>query len=160
MTLPISHPRARTRLAFALLCAATMLGQTAVAQAAGDPPQSQSAEKNRIALAHALPHLDGDHVKVTIVEVTYGPGASSPPHSHPCPVIGYVMAGALRTQVKGEPEAIYKGGQTFYEAPNGVHQVSANASTQRPVKFLAYFVCDQDTELSVAPPENAGSGGK
>jgi quercetin dioxygenase-like cupin family protein len=160
MTLPISHPRACTRLAFALSCAATMLGQTAVAQAAGDPPQSQSAEKNRIAFAHALPHLDGDHVKVTIVEVTYGPGASSPPHSHPCPVIGYVMAGALRTQVKGEPEAIYKAGQTFYEAPNGVHQVSANASAKRPVKFLAYFVCDHDTELSVAPPENAGSGGK
>ena len=111
-------------------------------------------------LAHALPHLDGDHVKVTIVEVTYGPGASSPPHSHPCPVIGYVLAGALRTQVKGEPEAIYKGGQTFYEAPNGVHQVSANASTKRPVKFLAYFVCDHDTKLSIAPPENAGSGGK
>ena len=51
MTLPISHPRACTRLAFALLYAATMLGQTAVAQAAGDPPQSQSAEKNRIAIA-------------------------------------------------------------------------------------------------------------
>jgi quercetin dioxygenase-like cupin family protein len=158
MTLPISHPRA-TRLAFALLGAATMLGQ-AVAQAAGDPPQSQSAEKNRVAFAHALPHLDGDHVKVTIVEVTYGPGASSPPHSHPCPVIGYVIAGALRTQVKGEPEAIYKGGQTFYEAPNGVHQVSANASPKRLVKFLAYFVCDHDTALSVAPLENAGSGGK
>jgi quercetin dioxygenase-like cupin family protein len=158
MMLPISHPRACARLAFALLCAATTLGQTAVAQAAGDPPQSQSAEKNRIAFAHALPHLDGDHVKVTIVEVSYGPGASSPPHSHPCPVIGYVMAGALRTQVKGEPEAIYKEGQTFYEAPNGIHQVSANASTKRPVKFLAYFACDRDTELSVAP-ENAGSGG-
>ena len=160
MMLPISHPRACPRLAFALLCAATMLGQTAVAQAAGDPRQSQSAEKTRIAFAHALPHLDGDHVKVTIVEVTYGPGASSPPHSHPCPVIGYVMAGALRTQVKGEPEAIYKEGQTFYEAPNGVHQVSANASTKRPVRFLAYFVCDRDTELSVAAPENAGSKGK
>src|ERR1700735_1955337 len=48
MTLP--HPRGCTRLAFALLCAASMLGQTALAQAAGDPPQSQSAEKNRIAL--------------------------------------------------------------------------------------------------------------
>ena len=160
MMLPISHPRACTRLAFALLCTATILGQTAVAQAAGDPPQSQGGEKNRIAFANALPHLDGDHVKVTMVEVTYGPGASSPPHSHPCPVIGYVIAGALRTRVKGEPEAIYKRGQTFYEAPNGVHQVSANASTKTPVTFLACFVCDHDTELSVAPLENAGSGGK
>jgi quercetin dioxygenase-like cupin family protein len=160
VTLPITHARACARLAFALLCAAGMLSRTATAQTLVDPPQSQSAEADRVAFSHALPHLDGDHVKVTIVEVTYGPGASSPPHSHPCPVIGYVIAGTLRSQVKGESEAIYKAGQSFYEAPNGIHQVSANASTKRPVKFLAYFVCDHDTELSVAPPENAGSGGK
>src|SRR5678810_146419 len=78
-----------------------------------------------IAFSHALPQLDGTHLKATIVEVTYGPGASSPPHSHPCPVIGYVIEGALRTQVKGEAEAIYNAGQSFYEAPNGVHIVSA-----------------------------------
>ena len=30
-------------------------------------------------------------------------------------------------QVKGEPEALYKAGQSFYEAPNGIHAVSANA---------------------------------
>jgi quercetin dioxygenase-like cupin family protein len=161
MMLLISYPRitylrAHACLAFTLLCAGAMLGQIAAAQAASDPPQSQSAEKDRIAFSRALPHLNGDHAKVTIVEVTYGPGASSPRHSHPCPVIGYVIAGALRTQVKGEPEAIYKAGQTFYEAPNGVHQVSANASTMRPVKFLAFFLCDHDTELSVAPIDAGG----
>ena len=152
-TLLIPHSRACARLAFALLCTTTILAQTTTAQTASEPPQSASTEQDRVAFSHALPHLDGDHVKVTIVEVTYGPGGSSPPHSHPCPVIGYVISGTLRTQVKGQPVAIYKAGQTFYEAPNGVHQVSANASTKRPVKFLAYFVCDHETELSVPPME-------
>lgn len=94
-----------------------------------------------------------------MVEVHYGPGESSPPHSHPCVVIGYVVEGALRTRVKGEPEAIYKPGETFYEAPNGVHVVSANASQTEPATFIAYFVCDHDTPLSrdVAKATHAGA---
>jgi quercetin dioxygenase-like cupin family protein len=96
-----------------------------------------------------LPKLDGGHLAAKIVEVTYGPGGASSPHSHPCPVIGYVLEGAVRIQVKGEPEAIYKAGESFYEPPNGIHQVSANASDHEPAKLLAYFICDHDTPLTV-----------
>jgi quercetin dioxygenase-like cupin family protein len=53
--------------------------------------------------------------------------------------------------VKGQPENIYKAGESFYESPNGVHEVSANASQTEPDKFIAYFVCDRDVPLSVAP---------
>jgi quercetin dioxygenase-like cupin family protein len=116
-------------------------------------------ERDRIVISQALPALDGTHLKATLVEVDYGSGGSSGAHSHPCPVIGYVISGALRTQVKGEPEAIYKASETFYEAPNGVHAVSANASQTEPVKFLAYFVCDRDVPLSTDTP-NAGSAEK
>jgi hypothetical protein len=48
----------------------------------------------------------------------------------------------------GEPEAVLAAGESFYEAPNAVHLVSANASPDAPVKFLAYFTCDRDTPLS------------
>jgi quercetin dioxygenase-like cupin family protein len=99
--------------------------------------------------SRVLPKLDGGHLSARIVEVVYGPGGASSPHSHPCPVIGYVLEGAIRIQVKGQPEAIYKAGQSFYEAPNGIHQVSANASGHESAKFLAYFLCDHDTPLSV-----------
>jgi quercetin dioxygenase-like cupin family protein len=143
-----------------LLFCLVLLFHTAAAQSASDASQVNTNEQARVAFAHDLPHLDGGKLRVTIVEVTYGPGEASPPHSHPCPVIGFIVEGALRTQVKGEAVAIYKAGQSFYEAPNRVHQISANASTKRPVKFLAYFVCDQETPLSVAPPQNAGKGGK
>jgi len=103
---------------------------------------------SRAAFEHALPAMDGKQLAVDLVEVTYGPGAASPAHSHPCPVIGYVVAGAIRTQVKGEPEAVYKAGESFYEAPNGVHTVSANASDKEPAKLLAIFVCDHKAPLS------------
>src|SRR5271157_5774709 len=86
----------------------------------------EAKERARVALSHSLPKLDGAHLKASVVEVHYGPGESSPQHSHPCAVIGYVVEGALRTQVKDELEALYRAGESFYEAPNGVHVVSAN----------------------------------
>ncbi len=138
-------------LALAISCAAVAGSQIASARAAAHAAQEKT-ERDRIAIAHDLPRMNGDKLSVTIVEVVYGPSASSMPHSHPCPVIGYVLEGTLRTQVKGEPEAIYTPGDSFYEAPNGVHQVSANASDKVPAKFLAYFVCDHQTPLSVDAP--------
>jgi quercetin dioxygenase-like cupin family protein len=150
----------RTVARFALVVGSMAFAPShaAVAQVAGDASSNTTTEQARIAFSHPLPSMDGTHLKATIVEVTYGPGGSSPPHSHPCAVIGYVIEGALRMQVKGEAEAIYKAGQSFYEAPNGVHMVSANAG-KGPVKLLAYFVCDHHTPLSVAPPEAGETGG-
>jgi quercetin dioxygenase-like cupin family protein len=109
-------------------------------------------EAARMVFAHALPVLDGGRLQAKVVEVTYGPGESSEQHSHPCAVIGYVIEGAVRMQVKGEPEATYKVGQSFYEAPNGVHAVSANASKTERARFLAYFTCDHETPLTVTAP--------
>jgi hypothetical protein len=48
-----------------------------------------------------------------------------------------------------EPAVLYRAGQSFHEAPDAIHQVSANASTARPVRFLGYFVCDRQGPLSV-----------
>lgn len=136
------------------ILAVTIFAASKKESAASVPPQ-----RARIAFSHALPQLEGGHLKATIVEVNYGPGESSKPHSHPCPVIGYVLQGAIRTQVQGQPEAVYKVGESFYEDPNGVHMVSANASAQEPARFLAYFVCDSEKPLSTEVPEKNPNGG-
>ena len=109
-------------------------------------------ERARVAYADGLPALDGRSLKATLVEVTYQPGDSSTAHRHPCPVVAYVIEGAYRTRSGDEPEAVYTAGQTFYEAPGAVHRVSANASRDRPVRFLAYFVCDSDAPLTAPAP--------
>ena len=140
---------------------ASIVGSYAVrAQARARAAQNDSAKQVRVAFTHALAQLDGRQLKATVVEVTYGPGASSASHSHPCPVIVYVVRGTLRAKVKGETEATYHAGESFYEAPNGVHEVSANASKTEAVKFVAYFVCDHDTELTVPPPGPKATGGR
>lgn len=124
---------------------------------AQNAPRGQSkATTDRVVLSRLLPAMKGDRLKITVLEVAYAPGAASPAHSHPCPVIGYVLAGAVRMQVKGEPEAVYNPGDSFFEAANGVHLVSANASRTKPAKFIAYFLCDHETPLSVPPIDQAG----
>jgi quercetin dioxygenase-like cupin family protein len=146
-------------LAGAILSGAIPICHNLAAQVPNDGPD-KAVEQTRIAFSHALPRLDGGHLNITVLEVTYGPGESSPPHSHPCVVVGYVIKGALRTRIKGEAEVIYKAGESFYEAPNRVHLIAANASAKTPVEFLAYFVCDHDTPLSVAPSATPDSGDK
>src|SRR4029077_7324827 len=139
----------RTKLAIAaavVSCAAVAGSLIALKEAAIRP------ERGRLAFSHALPQMDGSHLVVKVVEVVYGPGESSAAHSHPCPVIGLVTEGKLRFQVKGEAETVYTAGESFYEAPNGVHAVSANASRTEPAKLIAYFVCDREGPLSVPPP--------
>jgi quercetin dioxygenase-like cupin family protein len=127
---------------------------------AGTAAADTTAERARVVVAQSLPALDGGHLKATIVEVTYGPGAGSPPHNHPCPVLGYVVEGALRTQVRGGPVAVYRAGESFYEAPNSGHVVSMNASRTEPVRFLAYFTCDHDTPLSVPLVDSPAARGQ
>jgi quercetin dioxygenase-like cupin family protein len=141
------------------LCSALAASAAAWSQAQSETADPAKQQRARIAFTHALPKLQGDQLKATVVEVSYGPGESSPPHSHPCAVIGYVLTGAIRTQVKGEPLQIFKAGESFYEAPNGVHLVAGNASQTQPAKFLAYFVCDREAPLSTSIPEIAHPGG-
>jgi quercetin dioxygenase-like cupin family protein len=112
----------------------------------------ETGKNTRIAISQRLPRMDGDHLEAKVVEVNYQPGASSPAHSHPCLVIAYVAEGTIRSQVNDEPERVYKVGETFYEAPNGVHRVSANASQTEPAKLIAFFVCDHQGPITVPTP--------
>ena len=154
-----------TRRNHLLVCGLALLGaavpacRTGPAQESARRSNGNVGETSRIALSQTLPALNDTGLKATLVEVSYGLGGGSAPHSHPCPVIGYVVSGALRSQVKGAPEAIYHAGQSFYEPANAVHLISANASSSEPVKFLAYFICDHETHLSVPVSDSGGRGG-
>jgi quercetin dioxygenase-like cupin family protein len=114
--------------------------------------QSGAAASHPAAFSHALPQLDGNHLRAIVLEVNYAPGEADNPHSHPCTVIGYVAQGAIRFRVKGGgPESIFKAGESFYEPPNGVHEVSANAGDKEPAKLIAFFICDHETVLTMPP---------
>src|SRR4051812_7529550 len=101
--------------------------------AAGQAP----ATRSRLAFSHLLPAMHGDRLKAPLVEVTYGPAESSAAHRHPCPVVGYVLEGSIRSKVGDDAEVVYKAGESFFEDANALHAVSANASTTAPARLLA-----------------------
>lgn len=136
---------------FVYRVAGTQAGASA-AQAQAPPTGTPSGATARPLLMQRLPALNGTTLDARLVEVTYGPDGSSTAHRHPCPVVGYVIEGALRMQLAGQPERIVRGGESFYESPSDVHAVSANASATAPARFLAYFTCDKDTPTSVPVP--------
>jgi quercetin dioxygenase-like cupin family protein len=72
--------------------------------------------------------------------------------------VAYVVDGAIRMQVQGGPERVYRAGEAFYESPTDVHLVSANASSTTGARFVAFFACREDVPLSVpvAPAVTSG----
>jgi quercetin dioxygenase-like cupin family protein len=93
---------------------------------------------------HVLPNVPGKSMRGVLVE--YGPGGSSPAHTHPNSAFIYatVLEGAIRSQVNGGPIVTYHAGESFSELPVDRHGFSENASATKPARLLAVFVVDTD----------------
>lgn len=88
----------------------------------------------------------GPNQELSMLTVEYAPGESSPKHRHYGQVMVYVLAGTLRMQIEGQEAVTLTRGQTFYEGPDDVHLVSANASKTEPAKFLVFKVQTKPTQ--------------
>lgn len=81
---------------------------------------------------------------LTSVTVSYPPGAKSVAHRHvkSAFIMAYVISGAIRSQVEGEPSRVYRAGETWYEDPGAHHTIGENASATEPAELLAVFLVD------------------
>ena len=95
-----------------------------------------------------LPDVSLKNWAISAVEVRYGPGVASPVHRHPGFVLGYVLEGSVRFALKGHTERIVETGQMFYEPPGSVHQVSSNASNEKPARLLALIFAERGEALT------------
>jgi quercetin dioxygenase-like cupin family protein len=102
---------------------------------------------------HAIPNAKGK--SLVAIRVTYPPGGKSPPHHHaPSAFIhGYVLSGAVRSQVNDEPAKIYQTGEGFYEMPGASHRISENASDKNPASLLAIYVVDSNDKPLITPDQ-------
>ena len=80
------------------------------------------------AFKEAIANIPGKSLIAATVE--YPPGGKSPPHHHAKSafITGYVLSGAIRSQVDDGPVTVYKAGEHFTETPGAHHRVSENAS--------------------------------
>ena len=123
---------------FAMLCALVLVSGTALAQ----PAPARPDRKSPAAFNNPIPNIPGKSIMALVVD--YPPGGGTPPHRHaPSAFItGYVLEGAVRSQVDNGPVKIYHAGEYFTENPGSHHVVSENASKTEPAKLLAIFVLD------------------
>ena len=66
----------------------------------------------------------------------------TPPHRHPGPAFGYVLEGAVRFELEGEPERVIEAGGTFWE-PGGdaIHYQDGNALSDARTRFVVTMLC-------------------
>ncbi|MEI9412420.1 cupin domain-containing protein [Mesorhizobium salmacidum] len=125
-----------------LLCAALAAASVTAAMA-------KDADSVKLVYDHALPNVPGKSLKAVLVE--YGPGGTSPAHTHPSSAFIYatVLEGTIRSQVNGGPVKTYRAGESFSEFPGDHHAVSENASKTERARLLAVFVVDtNETNLT------------
>ena len=89
-----------------------------------------------------------DTHRVQVRRIRIVPGHAAGLHVHNGPVVGSIVDGSAVYQVEGEPEAVLRPGDVFYE-PEGARIARFDAQ-DAGVTFLAYFLLgpDQEPELS------------
>ncbi|CFW97361.1 Cupin domain protein [Candidatus Filomicrobium marinum] len=116
-------------------------------------PAKAHGEKANVTVVyeHVLPNVPGKSIKAVLVE--YGPGGSSPGHTHASSAFIYatVLEGAINSAVNGGPVVTYRAGESFSENPGDRHDVSSNASATEPAKLLAVFIVDTDEKELTTP---------
>ena len=122
----------------------------AVALLAGPPavwagPASDAVVERLI--SEQLPDVAGRELEM--ITVQYPPGGASEPHRHGAYVLVYVLEGSVQMGIRGHNPVTLRAGQTFIERPEDVHQVSRNASTTQPAKFLVVFLKKAGEPLTV-----------
>ena len=115
----------------------------------------EDGESVKIMTAHDIKEkLDGKDTKVSVVEVTIGPGQSGLPHRHPGPGFVYVVEGEYELGIDDQPTKRFKAGETFYEPTGCLHRVSKNPSKQGKTRLIAFVLHPRDAK-EVATPEKA-----
>lgn len=122
------------RAALAGLLAAFAASPTSKAAAAAQSSRRQVIKQK----------LPGEPAReITLIEVTYPPGAGSPPHVHANGVIAYVVSGTISSQVGDGPEKTYRAGEAWWEPVGAVHRVSRNPSATVPATLLAIYIAPE-----------------
>ena len=109
----------------------------------GESTQQPSWMTAATMLQDASPVTVPDGASAMTVHVEWAPGdPGTPPHRHFGPAFGYVVAGAVRFEVEGEPERVIEAGGTFWE-PGGdvIHYQDGNALSDARTEFVVVMMC-------------------
>lgn len=125
---------------------------TAGLSVTGGPAGSAPSETLVPLQQQAIPNLPGK--TLTAVNVVFPPGAKSVPHRHGDAFLyAYVLEGAVRSQIEGEPARVYKTGDSWTEKPGDHHVLTENVSSSEAARLLVVFVANTGASLKLDDKE-------
>ena len=113
---------------------------------AADPTPEQPVSRTVLMDARLRQVKETGHIEIREIRIL--PGHAAGLHVHNGPVVGSILQGSVTYQVEGQPEAVLRAGDVFFE-PEGERIARFDASDDG-VTFLAYFLLSpgQDPELT------------
>ncbi len=84
---------------------------------------------------------------VDVREIRFEGGQQTGLHKHPCPVFGYIAEGDAVLQIKGQPPQNLPTESAFYEPAETVILRFDNASIEKPMRFIAFYLLEGQQEL-------------
>ena len=148
-------PRVHLVLTFAVLLLLDGLlaaAQKPITQTTAQTPTAQSPANQPpiVRKQLMLARFDARSIsRVDMREINLAPGQKGPLHKHPCPVVGYIVSGAIYFQVKGDSARILKAGDPFYEPANTVITHFDNASPAAPAKFILNYLMNTEKQFII-----------
>ena len=134
---------ARKRARGSALGAAVALLALIGSAGAQETPRAKVTE----VFAEMMAEYPGKQVRSFVVE--FPPGGESVPHTHPGPILAYVLRGTWTVQMEGMDQVTLREGQVAYEHANHRHLVSRNASSTEPLQVIVFFISDPGAGVSV-----------
>lgn len=136
------HPKERRPKMTLKIPLAALTVAVVLAPATHAAPTPENSDQNPVVrpVFNQTTNVPGKSLEA--VTVSYPPGAKSGAHHHAKSafIMAYVISGAIRSQVEGEPERVYHAGETWSEAPGAHHTISENASATEPAELMAVFL--------------------
>jgi quercetin dioxygenase-like cupin family protein len=112
-------------------------GLASLALVVVDRSETAAASGIKTIFERELPQVSLNGWQVTVIELTFPPGTTSPKHAHPGFILGYILEGEYRFRLEGEQEKVLSTGDVFYEPPGSIHLPSGSANITKPARILA-----------------------
>lgn len=118
-----------------------------LAQAQTLPPLS-GAISGKLLERHEVAGSDQD---LTLVEITFAPGAAAPLHHHPVPGLNFIVAGTAESAYGNDQPRIYRAGESLQDLAGVPHTLFRNPDQAAPLRFLIFYVLGRDQPYTVFP---------
>jgi quercetin dioxygenase-like cupin family protein len=121
-------------LIVSLAAALSLAGLAYAQQAPVQPPPIKRTPLGKV-------EVPGSNYEVVFGIAELAPGPKTGRHSHPGPVLAYVADGEFWYLIDGQPEKIYKAGDSFQVPHGAVHNEGAIGS--KPAKVMAVYIVEK-----------------